>query len=332
MGLIFAAESLDGSEKLLLLALTNYTDPHGYCWPSEARLADDCGTSRSTVQRTKRKLAARNLIKSVRRVNPRTGEPISNLTRVNLPLLASMARSRSGYDDDLISAITFEDDSQGDPAGTLAGTPDDPRTTPDLLKGQSDSYPASNRSLGRVNMTPTPSQIEAQSLKDPVVEPSSPLPPGDQPSTPTVPRRGGGGGEASPEEEQAAAVFVDALPYGGRLPGPAQRATLIRRAAAAFAAGWTPATLHRQLTTGTAGAKSLPHVYAYRLEPEQLPDPAAAAADRPVEETPTPPAFRPEPPRPVVPASEGAAAVRAALRAQPTGHTRSGRLPHHATT
>lgn len=182
MGMVFAAEGLDGSEKLLLLAYTNWTDPYGYCWPSEKRLADDCGTSRSTVQRAKRKLAQRKLLKSVRRVDGR-GEPISNLTRVNLPLLASMARSKAAsYDDDLINAITFEDDTQGAPEQTLKGTPDDPEPPADLLMPQSDSYPPqgsdllkgrfdsdpeSNRLTPGVNLTPTPSQSDSQSRIDP---------------------------------------------------------------------------------------------------------------------------------------------------------------------
>lgn len=170
MGMVFAAEGLDGSEKLLLLGYTNYTDPHGYCWPSEARLADDCGTSRSTVQRTKRKLAGRALIKSVRRVD-RRGEPISNLTRVNLPLLASMARTRTQYDDNLIDAITFADDTQGDPERTLRGTPDTPERPSDLLTRQSDADPESDRRRPGVDLTPTPSQIDSQSLTDPLTDP-----------------------------------------------------------------------------------------------------------------------------------------------------------------
>ncbi|MEU2856725.1 helix-turn-helix domain-containing protein [Streptomyces syringium] len=166
MGMVFAAEGLDGSEKLLLLGLTNWTDPHGYCWPSEERLADDCGTSRSTVQRAKRKLIKKNLFKAVRRQNSR-GEPISNLSRVNLPLLASMARTRDSYDDDLISMITFDDDSQGDPEATLRGTPDAPETPSDLLTRQSDSYPESDRLGVRVNLTHTPSQNDSQSRSYP---------------------------------------------------------------------------------------------------------------------------------------------------------------------
>ncbi|MFE9413919.1 helix-turn-helix domain-containing protein [Streptomyces sp. NPDC006704] len=170
MGMVFAAEGLDGSEKLLLLGYTNWTDPYGYCWPSEERLADDCGTSRSTVQRAKRKLVKRKLLKSVRRTNSK-GEPISNLSRVNLPLLASMARKRTTYDDNLIDQITFDDDTQGDPETTLRGTPDNPEHPSDLLTRHSDSYPESNRLVPRVRLTRTPGQNDSQSRSDPVVIP-----------------------------------------------------------------------------------------------------------------------------------------------------------------
>lgn len=167
MGMVFAAGGLDGSEKLLLLAYTNWTDPYGYCWPSEDRLVDDSGTSRSTVQRTKRKLLKKNLLKSVRRKNSK-GEPISNLSRVNLPLLASMKRPETVYDDNLIDQITFDDDTQGDPEATLRGTPDNPEPPSDLLTRHSDSYPESNRLLPRVKMTHVGmSQNDSLSLKDP---------------------------------------------------------------------------------------------------------------------------------------------------------------------
>lgn len=170
MGMVFAAEGLDGSEKLLLLGYTNWTDPYGYCWPSELRLADDCGISRSTVQRAKRKLAKKKLLKSVRRKNAK-GEPISNLSRVNLPLLASMARKRVTYDDNLIDQITFDDDTQGDPEATLRGTPDNPEPPSDLLTRHSDSYPGSDRLVPRGKMTRTPGQNDSQSRSDPVVIP-----------------------------------------------------------------------------------------------------------------------------------------------------------------
>jgi hypothetical protein len=317
MGMVFAAEGLDGSEKLLLLALTNYTDPHGYCWPSEQRLADDCGTSRSTVQRTKRKLAARSLVKSVRRVNPKTGEPISNLTRVNLPLLASLSRSRTGYDDDLIDRITFDDDSQGDPASTLSGTPDDPCTPDDLLKGQSDSHPESNRSRPGINVTPTPGQDDAQSLTDPVEDPS-PLPPVADPAAAVVPHQGVG--EDTSTADDPATAFVDSLPYRGQVPNRSTRERLIARARDAYAAGWTPRALHRQLTNDTQSVQSLPGVYLHRLA--QLPDPAAVAASVAADATYTPPTYQAQPAPDAVPPNRALAAARAALRAQRDANAR----------
>ena len=176
MGMVFAAEGLDGSEKLLLLGYTNWTDPYGYCWPSEDRLADDCGISRSTVQRSKRKLVQKKLLKSVRRTS-KSGQPISNLSRVNLPKLSSMARTQRTYDDNLIDQITFDDDSQGDPENTLRGTPDHPEPPSDLLTHHFDSYPESDRIMGRVKSNRGRSQTDSQSLTYPSVIPEELFPP-----------------------------------------------------------------------------------------------------------------------------------------------------------
>ncbi|MFE3152801.1 helix-turn-helix domain-containing protein [Streptomyces sp. NPDC059218] len=227
MGMVFAAEGLDGSEKLLLLGYTNWTDPYGYCWPSEERLVDDCGTSRSTVQRAKRKLVEKRLLKSVRRKNSK-GEPISNLSRVNLPLLASMARAEKTYDDNLIDQITFDDDTQGDPEATLRGTPDNPEPPSDLLKHHSDSYPESNRLVPRVKMTHVgKSQNDSPSLKDPEGISLS----GDGP----VP---GGEREAAVPEPAGADVVVDAYEAAaGRPLLNGTRATLRAQAVELLAAG-----------------------------------------------------------------------------------------------
>jgi hypothetical protein len=182
MAMVFAAEGLDGGEKLLLLAYTNYTDPHGYCWPSEQRLADDCGTSISTVARQKRSLKAKKLLKSVRRINPKTGEPISNLSRVNLPLLASMSRPNRRYDDNLMQQISFDDDHQD-------GS--------DLLKCHYDGYPLSDRQVPPVKMTGTPGQSDSQSLTDPPREPVEIRKDGRSPSTSGSRGSRGGGSAAS---------------------------------------------------------------------------------------------------------------------------------------
>ncbi|MER5277777.1 helix-turn-helix domain-containing protein [Streptomyces sp. NPDC002809] len=166
MAMVFAAEGLEGGEKLLLLAYTNYTDPHGYCWPGEERLAEDTGTSVSTVRRTKKKLVGKNLVRSVRR--PET----SNLARVNLPLLASMARARRAYDDNEIDRLSFD----GSPAVSESETGSDQQTVqsdlslkqgPDLRTVQSDLDHRADCTDGQVNLTCERGQSDLQSISDP---------------------------------------------------------------------------------------------------------------------------------------------------------------------
>ncbi|MFF0009618.1 helix-turn-helix domain-containing protein [Streptomyces tibetensis] len=177
MAMVFAAEGLDGGEKLLLLAYTNYTDPHGYCWPGEDRLAEDTGTSPSTVRRTKKKLIARNLVKSIRR--PET----SNLARVNLPLLASMARQRKAYDDNEVERLSFGPPAQEQESETGS----DQQTVQsdlslsqgsDLRTVQSDLDHRSDCSGGQFNLTCAGGQSDLQSISDP---------PGRTISRPSVP-------------------------------------------------------------------------------------------------------------------------------------------------
>ncbi|MEU6017002.1 helix-turn-helix domain-containing protein [Streptomyces sp. NPDC047515] len=166
MAMVFAAGGLEGSEKLLLLAYTNYTDPHGYCWPGEERLAEDTGTSVSTVRRTKKKLINKNLVRSVRRAET------SNLARVNLPLLASMARARRAYDDNEIDRLSFD----GTPAAHGPDTGSDQQTVQsdlypqqgsDLRTVQSDLDHRSDCSDGQVNVTCGRGQSDLQSISDP---------------------------------------------------------------------------------------------------------------------------------------------------------------------
>jgi hypothetical protein len=184
MAMVFAANGLDGGEKLLLLAYTNYTDPHGYCWPGEDRLAEDTGTSPSTVRRTKKKLIEKNLVRSIRR--PET----SNLARVNLPLLASMARPRKAYDDNEVDRLSFD-------------SPQAPETGPDQQTGQSDLYPPQGSDLrtvqsdldhrsdcsdSQVNLTCPTGQSDLQSISDPPDEAIS------RPSVPAESAEGRDGG------------------------------------------------------------------------------------------------------------------------------------------
>lgn len=104
MAMVFAAEGIKGPEKLLLLAYTNRTDPDGYCWTSEEQIADDCGTDINIVQQVKDQLLERNLLKWIQSTNIH-GEP-GTLTRINLPLLESMARKPAEYDIDEVTSAT----------------------------------------------------------------------------------------------------------------------------------------------------------------------------------------------------------------------------------
>ena len=123
MGMTFKAAGIKNPIKAVLVAYCNYTDAHGVCWPSEERIADDCGVSRSTVQRAKRWLIAEGLMKTMRRKNTK-GEPIPNLSRINVRKLKSMARPEHDYGDDVIAALGFEEDHipKTDPDGHPDGT------------------------------------------------------------------------------------------------------------------------------------------------------------------------------------------------------------------
>lgn len=263
MAMVFRAGSMDGGEKLLLLAYTNFTDPNGYCWPSEQRLADICGTSLSTVARQKRSLKAKGLLKSVRRINPKTGEPISNLSRINLPLLESMRRPDRGYDDDLVQQITFEE-----------GPAEIHQVGPDLLKCHSDGYPLSDRQVPPSKTTGTPRQSDSQSLSDPSGETTTSSRPSMRLVPQQAPHDGGGGGEAPQGEgkDSTAAAFVDRLPYRGKAPNKQQRSRLVAGVSAALSAGWTEMALRVELTEETKSADSLTAVYLHRLKPEILSD------------------------------------------------------------
>lgn len=201
MAMVFAAEGLDGSEKLLLLAYTNYTDPHGYCWPGEDRLAEDTGTSPSTVRRVKKKLIGKNLVRSVRR--PET----SNLARVNLPLLASMARARTAYDDNEVERLSFDSPSEPPKTGSDQQTVQSDLSLsqgPDLRTVQSDLDYRSDCADSQVNLTCARGQSDLQSISDPPVETLT---------RPSVP-------EQAASEEKDGGTDGSAVPHQiGRNPG-----------------------------------------------------------------------------------------------------------------
>ncbi|UCJ16933.1 helix-turn-helix domain-containing protein [Pseudomonas sp. MM211] len=63
--------------KLVLMALADNADDHGYCWPKMKTIAAKCSTSERTVQRTIKTLLAAGLLKKDARFNG-SGRQVSN--------------------------------------------------------------------------------------------------------------------------------------------------------------------------------------------------------------------------------------------------------------
>ncbi|MET8717447.1 helix-turn-helix domain-containing protein [Streptomyces sp. NPDC004735] len=165
IAMVLEAEGLDGAEKLLLIAYCNRTDDYGYCWPGQHRLADDCGTSIATVKRVKKRLVEKQLIASKRRLDPKTGEPISNLTRVNIELLESMRRPPRSYDDNVIEQITFSAE---------AARPTKKKKAPKAAKEGSDQVRAQDEPDPVDNADQGSDQVRAQDEPDPGLKMSPP--------------------------------------------------------------------------------------------------------------------------------------------------------------
>lgn len=320
IAMVLEAEGLDGPEKLLLIAYCNRTDDHGYCWPGQQRLADDCGTSPATVKRVKKKLIEKKLIASMRRVDPRTGEPISNLTRVNLELLAAMKRKRTDYDDNMVEKLTFEDDvplptkkkkqpKRTDTTSDLQRAQDEPDpvdnpdTSSDLLRAQDEPDPGLKMSptqgqdepdLG-VTLSPTSGQDEPLTVSDPPGKPQGTVRPSVG-STSTLPTDGGKDGKKSPQQQEIPLTegvrFLQAL--GNQNPRLMITGKPLRDQGAVvdelFTRGWKDEVLWELLTRPLPEPlrKDVSAVIAKRLRDaldSPLPSPRRAAES---EETPTP--------------------------------------------
>lgn len=313
MAMVFAAEGMNASEKHLLLTYCNHTDGHGYCWPGIEQLMDESGMSRSTVKRVNNLLKEKKLIKSARRINPKTGEPISNLTRVNLPLLESMKRPKREYDNNLIEAITFDEEDGVDEEEEASSEKRSlSESAPELLMVHSEPYPGSDWTRPPVQSEPDlGSNLNPKTSVETSVEtsPPSPLngltPPESQTSlrneegeeifstsTPSPVAGEDGVRSSAPRDEQgnatesslldgrrtAAAALVLSLPWQVQ-PSAVKRDRLADLVDTAWTAGWTSEALRRELMADLGGARSLYAVWASRLK--DLPAPRLAQEARP---------------------------------------------------
>ncbi|MFG1755913.1 helix-turn-helix domain-containing protein [Streptosporangium sandarakinum] len=276
IAMVYAAGGLEANEKHLLGAYCNHTDAHGYCWPGIDRLIDETGMSRATIKRVNAALKAKNLIRSVRRTNSK-GESISNLTRVNVPLLDSLRRPDKDYGDNLIE-IVFDD---------LPESSDTPDTASDLPMAHFEPTPGLNLSPPPAQSEPTPGlNLSPKTSVETSVETSPSSPPAALPSqlSQLHPREGEEEAEAEDEPPSEDAVaWVLTLPWR-RQPSRQQRARLAALVVAAWTAGWTPEALYRELVVELEGARSLYAVWESRLQ--QLPAPPLATViplSRPVE-------------------------------------------------
>lgn len=284
------ADGITSTEKLVLIAYAEHADHHGYCWPSAQRLADITGLSRATVTRANASLRNKGLIKSVRRVNPKTNEPISNLTRINVSLLDSMRRRDVERYADLIHEITFPEDDHED--GQETGSDQlihhgEPYLRLTVSHTQAHHEPQTNQRNNQRTSSSSPLTDARQSQPSHEEEEATPKSEtqerDDDRETPDLlmcqsgttvpqPRPGDHDGDG---EHQAAAGLVASLP-GTLNAGETRR--LINLTVAAIAAGWTVEDLRAELVRDLGNAWSRVAVWHDRLKPGNLGEPPAAPA------------------------------------------------------
>jgi biotin operon repressor len=79
-----AKQSLPALEKLVLLMLADRADDNDKCWPSVPKLMEDCSMSRAHVQKCRKKLEERGLVRRV--AQTRTYGQTSNMYYLDLSL------------------------------------------------------------------------------------------------------------------------------------------------------------------------------------------------------------------------------------------------------
>lgn len=115
--------------KLVLMALADNADDHGYCWPKMKTIAVKCSTSERTVQRTIKTLLAAGLLKKDARFSA-SGRQVSNGYTLALTYpdkLSPPPKSSEGEGDTLVTpGVTQLCQGEGDKAMSPLEPPYEP--------------------------------------------------------------------------------------------------------------------------------------------------------------------------------------------------------------
>lgn len=91
---VWKGSTADGNTLLVLLALADYADEHGYCWPSWERLERKTRLSRATIHRQLAKLYESGELAQVRRGGRIDGRAMTNLYQIQLGTLWARVSDR----------------------------------------------------------------------------------------------------------------------------------------------------------------------------------------------------------------------------------------------
>ena len=111
----------NASEKLVLLALADFSDDEGVCWPGTRKLSEKCGVTQRQVRAHMQLLEESALVERVERTHE-SGRRLSNLYRLPIPTRKKPSGSSS-----------VAESQGGDPAVDNRGDPEaDNRVDPDV--------------------------------------------------------------------------------------------------------------------------------------------------------------------------------------------------------
>jgi hypothetical protein len=107
----------NSGRKLLLLAIANYADENGVCWPSQGRLARDTEASLDTVQRQTKKLVADYLLR-IERPPKRRGQWQTFIYHLNFRADETRPQNAAGRSGDDLDQRDRSDPPKSGPLAT----------------------------------------------------------------------------------------------------------------------------------------------------------------------------------------------------------------------